>query len=604
MSKYLRWQGIAGFIVTLLLLVAITLLFAPMVVKTSLEKGLTWYLGAEVNVADVDLNWQPLQIDIYGFQATDNQKPSHNLIQFSQAKMSLDVWQYLFGKVLIEDLSINGLAFNLARATVGEVYRQPEQSLMGKAGEDIAAAMPSFEQQLPNIEDLLNDSNLITVKAAEQLQLSYQQELLNVQSLQQQLPSQAELEQYKLQVDELSKTKIQSLEDVTKLQKDLDTLKTKFKEDQALVAKSQQQLQKSKQALMQATTDLRDAPLKDWDNIEQTYQLDKIDNADFAHMLFGEDARQYYQVLEQMYLRLQPLVDKGSSVENTPTIERSEQGEFVYFKDAKPLPPWLVKHAMIEILMAQGRFELEISELTGEHWHRNKATEINVSSDNVFTTGSGKLSASIFNSHGQAANVNTNNSDEQLILKGDWQLNQVPVTDANLRQNESLSLAISSANVNGVGQFSLIDNAIHSLNEFSIAQAQYQGVASSSLGNSLISALQDVDAFALTVTVDGQLKKPDYAIDSDLNGVISAAVSKQLQLKLQDFRQDFSTGLNSKVTAAIDSNKDQNEDFLSVESVLTDTDNALNKLLEANVGEDKKQQLEDKLKKKLGDLFG
>lgn len=602
MNKYIRWQGLVGFIITIALFVVLTFLIAPSVIKVSIEKGLTFYLGGEVNVEDVDLNWQPLQLTINQLQATDNKSPSHNVVQFEQAKLSLDLWQYLFGKVLIDDLTVTGIQFNTLRKSVGSIYRQPEQSILGKAGEDLSSSVPSFEQQLPDIKALLTDSNLLTVKAAEQLEQRYQTELGTLQALQHQLPSKEDLEQYQQQVDSLSKSKVKSIADATKLQKNLDALKTKFKKDQTLVAKSKQQLEQSKKRLLQAATQLREAPTKDWQNIERTYQLDKIDNADFAHMLFGEDARQYYQVIEQLYLRAQPLIAKQNDSQQRASKESYSSGRFIYFSDETPLPPWLVKQAKFELLMPQGRLLISASELTAQHWHRNKASQINVTSNNLYTTGSGQLKATFISS--KPTPLLESNTTKEFIFNGNWQLLDVPVIDASLRENDSFSLAIASALINANGQFKLVNNAIHSSNDFSISKAQYRGNANSALGDSLISALHGVDDFALHVNIDGALQSPDYQIDSDLNSIVSDAISTQLHTKLQGLKDDFSMGLDTKVSSAINQHNDQNVDFLSVESVFVDTDNALNALLESKIGADKKQQIEDKLKKKLGKLFG
>ncbi|OUS23535.1 hypothetical protein A9Q98_14845 [Thalassotalea sp. 42_200_T64] len=595
MAKYFRWQGLLGFVATITFITALLLILAPSIAKVGLEKGIAWYSGAEVNIDDVEINWSPLALTINHLQITDNENPSHNVIAFDQASAGIDVAQYLFGHLLIEELTITGIRFDQERDNVGDVYRDANTSIADETVRSVEQQMPSIESQLPEIKDILNDSSLLTVKASQQLELTYQQEKQKLNLLKSQLPSKQALQEYQAQVKQLSKSKVKSVDHFNRLKQELEVLKKQFKRDRKLVKSAKLQLKESKGNITKAVNAVKSAPQQDWQQLKSKYQLDKVDNADFAHILFGENARQYYQQAESIYLRIKPFIESNNS-ETTAEKEQRQQslatGRFVQFIDENPLPPWLVKQAYFQLTLPQGSFEFQLSELTNEHWHRNKPTLITVNTAKLLSGGDAKLSARVFN------NI------ENITAQGDWQFMQVPVTDAKLRDTDSLSLAMASANVAGIGQFSFIDSKIESANEFNISNASYTGASTSSIGRALLAAIGDVEQFSLSVGVAGQINSPSYRVKSDLDNVISKAIAVQLQQKIATFQRKLQSGLNQKISQTLQMDKTEAAEFADTETLLNDTDKALKKLMKSKIADNKKKELEDKLKKKLGKLFG
>ncbi|WNC67777.1 TIGR03545 family protein [Thalassotalea nanhaiensis] len=599
MSKYFRWQGILGFIATCAIVFSILFMLAPSIVKLSLEKGGGWYIGAEVNVNSVDIDYSPLFITVNELQATDNEKPTHNIVAFKSASAGVDVWQYLFGTVLIEELSITGLSFDVERAKTGEVFRDADTSLVQATGESIEKQMPAIEDQLPDIKDILNDSNLLTVKAGKQLEQTYNAEKQKLKQLEANLPSKDVLKSYEAKVKQLSKTKVKSIEDFNKLKSDFDVLKKQFKQDKALVKKSKQQLEQSKNVLANALKDVKAAPDADWRQLKSQYQLDKIDNADFAHILFGEQARGYYETAEQLYVRIKPFLDSNKAAKSAEQAELEKSlayGRFIHFVDENPLPPWLIKTALFQVELPQGSFNFEITELTAEHWHRNIPTNIVVSSKNLLKGGDALINTQIFND-----NITT-------TTKGDWQFSQVPIDDAKLRDKGNFSLALQSANLAGVGQFNLVDTSLNSINKFQVSDTRFTGASTSSVGRSLLSAIDSVNKFSLNVDIEGELSSPNYGIKSDLDNIITKAIANQLKAKLATFQKQLKSGLNQKVAQTLKVSESDAAEFADVDTLLNNTDKSLDNLLKSDVVKKKKKELEnkakDKLKDKLDKLFG
>ena len=603
MKKYFRWQGIVGFLVTTALVLALLMLLLPSLIKIGIEQSGRWYLGAEVNVSNVDVGYSPFAITVEGFQATDNAKPSHNVVQFERATAGVDIWQYLFGKVLIDELAISGVKLDRERQSPGEVFRDENTSLTEATGESISKQLPAIENSLPNVEDILNDSDLLSVKASKQLEQSYKVEKAKLKKLKSEIPSKQTLKNYEAEVKKLTKTKIKSLEDISALEKKLSALKKKFKKDKATVKRAKTQFENSKDILAKAVKDTKEAPTKDWNNLKTKYQLDKVDNADFAHILFGEKARGYYQSAEKLYLKVKPLIESSKADKEQKSklaAEAKAHGRFIHFKDDNPLPPWLVKQASFDIELETGTFAFQLSEVTAEHWHRNKPTIVNASSDNLLKGGSGKLTSEIFN------------NNEEIFTKGNWQFTGLPVSKAKIRNKPNLTLNLDSAAITGVGQFSTLDQELISVSEFSIEQTKFVGSSDSSVGRSLVDVMASIDSFSLAANIGGEITSPNMSISSDLDNLINKAISQQLKKKLNQFQSKLQKGLNDKVAKALKISNNDVAEIADVEALLENTDQAINKLLSSDVvkkkkkefEDKKKKELEDKLKKKLGKLIG
>ncbi len=139
----------------------------------------------------------------------------------------------------------------------------------------------------------------------------------------------------------LGKIEVKSLEDIEQIKAQYNELKAEFKADQAIVKAAKEQLAASKNVLSERVTALKNAPSQDWQNIEKTYQLENIDGADFAHLLFGAQAREYYDTAMAIYQKLSPLLTANNTPEQEEKIAAT--GRYVLFDEENPLPEILIK---------------------------------------------------------------------------------------------------------------------------------------------------------------------------------------------------------------------------------------------------------------------
>ncbi|MBA6233372.1 MULTISPECIES: TIGR03545 family protein [unclassified Colwellia] len=599
MSRFIRWKGLVGFFVVIALIMTFIYFFADALVKKGIEKSGEWYLGAEVNVENVEIMYAPLTLNIEGFQATDPEKPTYNLVSFSQASAGVDVWQYLFGKLYISDLTVAELRIDQPRLSAGQVFTLIDQNVEnGNKGAD-NSVLPGLDVSLPAVDELLNNSDLLTVKQGKVLEQSYQTEKKKLQGIYETLPNKDTLADYKKQVEALTNIKINSLADLEKLNKDFTALKAQFDADQAIVKQAKEQVSTSKALLTKQTQALKEAPSADWKIIESKYQLDSVEGADFAHMLFGEQAREYFGYADAVYQKIAPLI-KSSKVDKQAEKTTSE-GRYIHFNDDTPLPDVLIEQAKFSLILPQGEFAISGKELTHQHWVRGNNSVVNVESDNV--QGSGKLALALDFS-----------LDKQRILSGNgiWKLSDVDLNAVSLQESSAFTLQLDSGLLSGKGTFSLLDDQLDSENSLSLDNTQYSGAGTSHLSTLFIDTVQSLKTLSLTITAKGKMTAPKLSISSPLDKQLKNSMVKQVSNKLTSFKTDVKAGLNTKLSKALGMSNDEAQSLVDVEALISQTDQALDNLINSDVVKAKKKEfedkqkkkLEDKVKKKLGKLFG
>lgn len=600
MARFIRWQGMVAFVLLSALVAGLLYLFAESLVKSAIVSSAESAFGAEVNVAGVKLGYSPLELSVLGMQVTDKEYPSKNLFSFERATAGVDVWQYLFGKIIIDKLEVSQLAFSSVRSQAGKIYLNDESSDKKESLSDQAKEMlPEVDMQLPDIKALLDDSNLLTVKASNQLKDSYKVEQEKLKALKNQLPSKTKLKSYQDKVEALGKMKVSSLADIEKIKTEFDKIKTEFKADQALIKKAKQQVLDSKKILAQQINEVKTAPNKDWKQIEKTYQLDSVNTEDFAHILFGEKARGYVQKAQWLYEQASPLMANMKEEGTAATEDKSHaEGRFIFFKEETPLPAILVKKALFSIQLEQGEVIVTGSELTHQHWIRGKDSLINI---NSIDNGELKLSSNFKLTQSGEFNAN-----------GEWLVNDRTLSNTELTQSKALTLSLSSGQLDGIGSFNLVNGDVEATNQFSLRQASYQGEAKSKITNLLLDTIKSLDSLTVDVGVNGEITKPSFTIASSLNDALTGAFKQQVSGKLDEFKKKVNKGLNEKLTTALKLGDSQSAELLDLEALLTDSDKALDDLKNSDLVKQQQKKLEDKvkdkakdkLKNKLGDLFG
>ena len=593
--RYIRIKGLITFISLCILLTTFIYFFAETLLKKGIEEGGGLILGAEVNLEAVELNYSPLSVTLINFQATDAEQPAYNLFSFNKMSADIALWQYLFGKVIVDDLVLTELRFNEKRLIVGEVYEEHvDDDVLEKENEsEEGSLLPAMASSLPDVNNVLDDKNLLTAKQAVALKSTYYAEEKKLLALKKSLPDEKKLRYYEAELKKLTEMKVNDINDIKLLKAKYESLKTQFKTDQKLVKSAKEQVKTSKELLAKEIALMKLAPAKDWEYIENKYQLESIDNEDFAHILFGSQARSYYQKAEKYYLKIKPYISSDDEQGDQSLGEGNEkpgliEGRFIDFTQDEPLPDVLIKNAELSLNLPQGDFSLVLSEVTHQHWLRNKATDIKLSADKLKNGGDFTLASTVYISQKQLIDAN-----------GHWVMTGLEMSPLVLRESKNLQLILEKSILSGSGKFTLDNETIDSRNNILLGDTQYQGKADSSLGDVFIETFKSMKQLALSIDVAGDIDSPDYDISSPINKMLKNVFKQQLNNKVEKLRKKAQAGLNKKLSDALKIENTSGQQLIDLDLLLSDTDNAMNNLLKSDVVKAQQDKLKHKLQKKI-----
>jgi len=90
MKRWIRWPGLIGFTIFVVVVVALWFLFMDTLVRRAVEKAGTALVGAEVDLARAQVTLVPLGVTLSGLQVTDPSAPSTNSIEVLRIAFRLD----------------------------------------------------------------------------------------------------------------------------------------------------------------------------------------------------------------------------------------------------------------------------------------------------------------------------------------------------------------------------------------------------------------------------------------------------------------------------------------------------------------------------------
>jgi uncharacterized protein (TIGR03545 family) len=182
MKQWIRWSGLAGFIVIVAILVVGWMFAAAPLIKYSIEKFGSQAAGAKVDVGGVSLNFNPLGIEVSKVQVANVDAPMENLVEFESALADLELLPLLLGKGIINNLSLTGVEFSTTRLYSGLLDESPESEREAVDQEGASQgegfvddSLDSMQQSIPTADELLAREPLLTEQRGTAFQQRFKQ---------------------------------------------------------------------------------------------------------------------------------------------------------------------------------------------------------------------------------------------------------------------------------------------------------------------------------------------------------------------------------------------------------------------------------------------
>lgn len=580
----IRKSGWLIFLALLAIILAFVYLFAGTAIRIGMVYSLEKIVGAEVNIDDVSLSLAPLAISIEDVQITDKDKPTHNNLSFKQANAALEVWPALLGYYVIDDLSIDGLAYGTERSSPGKVYRGDN----AEPGEKVDLAK-MLQMDLPDADELMARANLQSSTKGQELKDQAGKQQQQLEALKAQLPTKENLEKIQADIKALTESKIENALDLASKTEQLKKLHETLKSERDKVRQVQQQLKESRDQLQQAVTALRDSSEADWKQLQQLANIGDGGLAPISQILLGDLWGERIGQLESLYRLAKPYLPEKVGGANTAGVEAQPVlPNRILPLPSQAYPNFLIKKASVNWLIGGGEATINLENITAQHQLIGSPTRFTMDVQRL-----PKLAA--FKLKGDFAIL------EQMVTNLSWQMDGLSLDKMDIGSGDSL-LTLAAGLLDSSGSLKLVDDQINQQ-----AQVILQKPDFSSSGNRYIQQLAGLlnkqEQIPLSLGAKGLISDPEVSIRSSLDRLIGDALLGEAKEKIVELQTKLRNQLEAKLQEQLGGQAEWLAMLDQQDGETNAIQGSIDEMLKAKLGKAKdgaKDKLKDSLRNRLG----
>lgn len=592
MIKFIRWQGLLGFIVLLGLLLAAWMLTAPWLIKSTIETFGSGAAGARVEVSGVSLSIDPLGFSMDALQIADADNPMQNALQSQTIRAHIALAPLLQGKVIVEELQVEGVAFAVPRHTSGALNTKEQAAHQAK---DQASSLRNpLSVALPSADELLRREPLSTVATGEALALSVGEQTAQVQAAWDAVPDQATITSYKQDMAAIQQGPVNTLTQYQAKQQQLEALKKKLAADKQAIAQAGLSIKQAKAELTDKFDALKKAPAADLNSLLTKYQPNGDGVANISQLLFGDQLGGWVAEALAWHKKIRPYLQSAREKEAIEPVQKRLEGRFVAFATAQLKPDFLIRNADFSLLLPLGKVMANMQNITTQQHITKQPTTLRVQSD-VLSSMQALHIDGVFDLRSMPAQ-NTIDVAMQAVQVANYKLG-------------GEALMLQQANADIAGKILLTQQGVVVDGKALFSDAAISSNASSNYGKALAKILASIDHFSIALQGKGEDRNLSVHIQSDLDKTIQGAVKAQLTAKKAELESKLKAGLNDKLLTYAGPYKETlqqlNLQQTSLDTARHDIEALLTQQLAAFRDEKKaavQDAVKDKLKHKVGGL--
>ncbi len=546
MKTFLKF-GLGSFLVFVIILVVFWVFFVDVFIENVIEAKGTEIVGAKVELDHADLTLFPSGLTLTRLQATNPGKPMTNAVDIDRIAMSLDVIPLLWRKVIVDEMSVEGVRFGTERQDSGVV---PGLATRESAGEEFSLQLPALK--VPDVKQILEHENLETVKLIETLKADVQRERDLWKKRLGELPGKAQLKKYKQRVKELKKSAKSGIGGVLSGVEDIQTLKKEIEQDVAEVKGAQREFKEKIALLKTRLAQIKTAPQRDVQHLKKKYNLSPQGLANLSQSLFGARISSWVHQATAWYERFKPYLDKDSQATETETPSASAEKDIDF----------LIRLAKVSMVLDAGEFSGTIHNITPAQAVFGKPLTFTFSGEKLKSVHSLALDGTL--DHRQPAQ----SSDQVQFRAEGYKLSNIalsqdrqwPVSlnDGKADINMTASLQGKSLNAKGAGL----------LTDLHVSAGTQED--SNPLTQSISKAVSGISRLAIKANVTGTIDQYQVQLESDLDDVLKNVAGKMVNDVAARFSQDLQTEIRTKTTEPINNLQKSLSAFGSIGRELTD----------------------------------
>lgn len=592
MKKWVRWEGLIAFVVIMGAGAALWLLTADRLVEHAIESVGTTALGARVDIKEADLTLMPLGLTITGLEVTDPGEPMTNLMEAERIAFLMDSGRILLGKVLINEISAEGIRLGTKRRTSGAIATEPEdKNPMQSPSADETSGVGGLS--VPDIDEILGREELDTLKLAEAAETDIKQKETHWDARIKTLPDGGTIREFESRYKKIEKRfkgstseKLAAIKEAEGLKKDIKTARDTLKAASA-------DLEADYKTLSSGINMAITAPERDIRRLKDKYQISSkgLDNA--SALLLGQRINGYLARAISIYERLKPLMQSGRD-EDEPTPERGK-GADLTFREYHLAPTFWARTIRASVQTSQGPIEGALNELSSDQGITGMPATFEFSSRGLKKTRSLRITGTLDHRTPEAPEDRLDISIEGRRLE-----NMI------LSDSEDLAVSIKDAMADLTVNARLVRRgAIDARARLAIGSADIE--ASTATDNAMMEAigatLSSMDEFSVRMKATGTIDDYDLSISSDMDNALRAAAKDMLRQEGEKFEDRLRAAIKDRTDKRLSSLTAKLKGLDDQRASLGGQSDQLDTLLKNASNIKASHQTEDKLKKKLNNTL-
>jgi len=546
--KWIRWPGLIAFVVVVAIGLAIWWLVIDRLVEHGIETVGSKLVGAKVELGAADVSFFPLGIELKRLEVTNPDEPMRNAVEAARIAFGMEALQLLRRKVIIDEMTVDGVRFNTERKTSGAIVKQADQ----KKEPETAASSFSFPAlDLPSARDILAKEDLESLKAITAVRADIDTAREQWKQRVAELPDKAKLDEYKRRFETIKSSRKGGVEGLLSGAGEAVELQKAVQQDLDRVKSARENLARDVAALKHRVEEAAAAPQADVKRLKEKYTLSPAGLGNVAGSLFGGEIGRWTAMAATWYERLKPTLAGLGKTGKGPVEVKPLRGKGidVRFPERHPLPDFLIRTARVSVNIPAGIIAGQVHNITPDQDVLGLPLVFEFTGDKLQQLRSVAL-------HGEISRVNPTKPRDIITLNVDgYRIEHATLSD-NPQWPVTLDGAQASVDVKAVIAGDALDATVNShLSGVHLSTGDQK--TSGRMASALASALADVKALNLEATIEGTTQNPDVKVTSDLDRVFKDAVGKLVAEQAARFEADLKAAIAERVNGPLEDLKKQ-----------------------------------------------
>ncbi len=567
--KIIRWSFVSVTVIIVALVVVFNILFFDRILKSAVISSAQMVTGAKVEIDYLKTSFAKCSVAINGLRCADRNDYFKNLIDIQKIRFDVRFTPLLRKKVVIDEMSVEGIKLNTDRKTSGQLPPKQEKKYKNQEKKDgkltklfnsakeksvnefnnlpAVETFNKIQEQINNfdINKLVEDTGLTSVKEAEKVYSDLQKKYSDYQEKIKNNNYEEKINNAKKIIEDISNTKVKSFDisAITGTAKKAAELKA-IKTDIDGMLADLNNIKKDVNSTIDVSKQLKDSIIKDVNNIAQKISLPSLDTKNISQMLFGKkwvdrvEKVMYYVAIVRKYMP-----EKSADEKEVKQIKQRALGRDVIFRQTL-YPALLISKISVSGNTAKNKDENGI-DFAGLLKHISSSPSM--VSEPVTLSLSGNNSKQALNINGTFDHRKYNYEDNLTAA-----FNGISGNVLNIEPNDYLPL-INTANMNLAGTFSLNNKGFECLSDIYFNNIKEKNLSEIN-GNLkyLAEVTNTIKTFKVGLSAKTQdSENLDVKITSDIDKKLYDAISKMFASKVNEAKAKIQQKVNEIAQAKV-----------------------------------------------------